>query len=100
MEKLKEIVCKAAGIELSEMFLNRNCENIDAKRVYYYLLKHESKLKISQIARMHKQNHATIIHHINKCEDMIFTNDKRTKDIFNEVYKLIAEYDNTNNQNE
>lgn len=85
MEKLKEIICTAAGIEVSNMFLNRNCENIDAKRVYFYLLNVDLEMKVSQIARMHKMSHATIIHHINKCDDLIFINDKKTVKILEDA---------------
>jgi len=79
---IKEIINKYFELDISKK--TRQREYIEARFIYFTLVKKYTGLSLAAIAKTTSQNHATVLHGIKKLKDLML-HDKRLK--FN--YKLL-----------
>jgi trans-aconitate methyltransferase len=88
VELIKNIVQKEFKLQLKRK--TRRREYVEARAMYYKLLREKNKMSFSDIARTLDKNHATILHAISGLNDWIET-DTNIKSIYNTLEQKVQD---------
>jgi hypothetical protein len=72
IEKVKEIINEELGVNIDKNVRKRNY--VEARALYYTILKNSTNLTLSQIGNIVNKNHATVLHGIKNLQDWMDQN--------------------------
>jgi chromosomal replication initiation ATPase DnaA len=82
-----DLIQREMGIE-DILIKNRVRDNVDARRILFYILKKKLGLTLTEIGKMSNRTHATILHSVNNFKDII----KYDKELNYAYNKILDEY--------
>ena len=88
VELIKNLVQKEFKLQLKRK--TRKREYVEARAMYYKLLREKNKMTFSDIARTLNKNHATILHGVSSLDDWIET-DTNIKSIYNKLEQKVED---------
>jgi len=83
-KRLRDIVEYETGLDISKN--TRRREYVQARGIYYYILRKETNMSLHSISETVKKNHATILHSVNNFESWLFA-DPDLKKTYKRVLK-------------
>ena len=87
-EEVKKTACSITNITLNELESRSRLRYIvDARRMVFSIAKDYLNMKLTHIAQRFNMNHASVIHHLKKHDDLIVY-DIYYKDRFNKLVEL------------
>jgi len=87
-EEVKKTACSITNITLKELESRSRLRYIvDARRMVFSIAKDYLNMKLTHIAQRFNMNHASVIHHLKKHDDLIIY-DIYYKDRFNKLVEL------------
>jgi menaquinone-dependent protoporphyrinogen IX oxidase len=92
-DKLKQIIEYETGLDLSRN--TRRREYVQARGIYYYILRKETNMSLQSISETVKKNHATILHSVNHFDNWLVA-DPDLKKIYKRVLKSFLSSNTTN----
>tara|TARA_R110000824_G_scaffold380565_1_gene572996 strand:+ start:512 stop:886 length:375 start_codon:yes stop_codon:yes gene_type:complete len=86
-------ITKITGIEMSKLQSpSRKREIVDARHLFCYFAKKQSKLSCQAIGDIINRNHASVIHAVKKVTQLKQT-DREFKELVPKIYNLIQKYE-------
>ena len=92
-ELISEAVVNYFKIQLEDLQSSRRLRSlVDARSVFYYLMRKYTNKSLADIGGMFNRNHATVINGLNYVNDMLFCNDPKITESLSGVEKTYKEY--------
>ena len=90
LDAILSIICRASGVAKEDILSkSRKREVVAARQAYCYYAKQRTNHSLLVIGDLVDRDHATVIHSINKIEDLIDTKDKMTLELIDRVNRLL-----------